>query len=320
MNAWRLHNYSQIEDLSYGNYADPECPDDRVLVQIKAAAVNPADLKLISGKDGGKFMHAPNFPIIPGFDFSGLIVNTGASIRDLKKDQEVFGFLPYSRTTRQGTLAEYVAVKPEWIALKPTTVSHSEAAAAATTGSTALQGLRDKGHIIGNQDVLINGASGGVGSYAVQVAKRSETRVWGTCSEKNTDFVRSLGADHVIDYRKKRIEDLEQKFDIIFDAASTTSFNACASRLKRGGVYITLLPSLSLATGKLRSFFSSKASSFVVVKPRSKDLAQLAAWLSDGSLKSPIGASFDFGDAPNALLQLKNGVAGKVVVTNEHTT
>ena len=253
MKAWSFPAYGDIEDLSLTEHNLPALSDKRVLVRIKAAALNPADLKLISGKDGGRILHAPNFPIIPGFDFSGVIEKVGSDIRDLKVDQEVFGFLPYARSTKQGTLAEYVSVHPETVAPKPTNVTHEQAAGMATVGCTALQGLRDKGMLIGGQEILVNGASGGVGSVAVQIGKHRKAKVWGFSSRKNLDFVRSLGVEEAFDYNSTSIAELDRKFDVIFDAASTSSFNACVRKLKTGGVYITLLPSFNIVAGMLRS-------------------------------------------------------------------
>ncbi len=222
-------------------------------------------MRLISGKEGGKFLHAANFPLIPGFDFAGVVEHVGEAVRDLKKDQNIFGFLPYAKTTTAGTLSSHVVVDPDWLSPMPDNVSYAQAAAVATCGSTALQGLRDKGLLAARQHILINGASGGVGSCAVQIAKHAGATVWGTCSRKNMAFVQKLGADRVFDYNRMPLEKMENKFDVIFDVASTSSFGACRGLLNRKGVHITLLPSLALAAGIAKSLFSSKASRFVGV-------------------------------------------------------
>lgn len=314
MKAWSFPKYGQIDDLVFGEKQTPTITGNEVLVRIHASAINPADLMLISGKGGGKFLHASNFPITPGFDFSGVIENVGANIRDLKSEQEVFGFLPYNKSTKQGTLAEYVAVPSNIVSPKPTNVSHEEAAASGTTASTALQALRGKGALMSGQRILINGASGGVGSYAVQIASHAGATVVGTCSSDKMSLVRSLGAAQVIDYRKTNLNEIDGMFDIIFDVASALSFNACTSKLKLGGNYITLRPSFALARGKLRSFFSSKGCHAIAVKPVSEDLAQVAAWLAQGAIKSHIGASYPLTKAKEAFHHLARGVAGKIVI------
>ncbi|MCP5103019.1 MAG: zinc-binding dehydrogenase, partial [bacterium] len=155
-----------------------------------------------------------------------------------------------------GSFRDYVVVKSDGTAKKPAAVTHTEAASAATTACTALQSLVGLGKLKSGQKVLVNGASGGVGSYGVQIAKRLEAEVWGTCSSANIDFIKSLGCDHPLDYKKTALENLGQTFDIIFDAVSNSSFGKCSGILAPGGVYITLLPSLGFLTGKIRSLFS----------------------------------------------------------------
>lgn len=314
MKAWHLPHYGHIEDLVFEEHTPPKCGETEVLVQIKAAALNPADLYLISGKGGGKFMHATSFPIIPGYDFSGVIEQVGDQVRDLKTGQEVFGFQPYAKTSAQGTLTSYISIHPDHVSPKPANVEHAAAAAAATAGCTALQALRDKGNLTAGQHILINGASGGVGSFAVQIAKQAGATVWGTCSANNMAFVRKLGADHVMDYRKTSPGDIDHDFDTILDVAGASSFFVTQSRLKRGGNYITLLPSIKLATGIARSIFSTKRCRFVTVSPNSDDLAQLAVWLTTGKLQSQIALAVPLHDTPRALKMLEQGVQGKVVV------
>ncbi|MEM8484677.1 MAG: NAD(P)-dependent alcohol dehydrogenase [Bacteroidota bacterium] len=315
MKAWTIPTHGTLSILKQGTQQKPTCGDDEVLVRVHAAALNPADLKLVSGKEGGHLLHAQNFPITPGFDYSGTIEEKGAHVRDLKVDQDVFGFLPYARSTKQGSLCAYLSVKPEHVSPKPSNVTHAAAAAAGTTGSTALQGLRDKGRLTKGQDVLVNGASGGVGTYAVQIAHHAGAQVFGTCSKKNMAMVKALGAREVFDYKETKVAEMDRQFDIIFDAASNLSFHQCTRQLKRGGVYITLLPSVSLATGIIRSLFSSKASRFVIVTPKSNDLAQLASWLSSEDITSCIDTIYPFDQADKAFQHLSQGVAGKIVVS-----
>ena len=191
MKAWCIDQYGSIDDLKQHHLPIPSPKPDEILVRIQAAALNPADHKVITGKDGGKFLHASRFPLVPGFDFSGILERHGAAVEHLNTGEEVFGFLPYSTKNKQGTLSEYVAVPADTVGVKPEHVSHAEAAGAATVGCTALQALRNKGRMSSGQRILINGASGGVGSFAVQLAKHAGAEVWGTASGQNLALVKS---------------------------------------------------------------------------------------------------------------------------------
>ena len=170
---------------------------------MRAAAVNPADLKVLAHRGGGSFLHASRFPLILGFDFSGVVAEVGAAAGPHAIGDEVFGFLPYARSTRGGSFGEYVAVGADTVGPRPRSISHEQAAAAATSAATALQALR-KGKLAAGQTVLINGASGGVGSYAVQIAKILGATVIATCSASKIDHVKALGATRVYDYKTRR--------------------------------------------------------------------------------------------------------------------
>ena len=280
-----------------------------------AASVNPADLKVITGKDGGRFLHAKNHPTAIGFDFSGTVEEVGANVRGRSVGDEVFGFLAYSFSTKQGSFAELVAVKPDRVGVKPPGISYEAAAAAATVGCTALQGLRERGRLKPGQRVLVNGASGGVGSYAVQIALALGANVTGTSSAAKADFVRGLGVEEVIDYRKTPLQSLEQTYDVFLDAASMSSFREVKGLLNRGGAYVTLLPTAALFGGMLLSIFSSKRCSFVTVQSRAADLDQLAQWLSTGELAPSVEQTFPLSEIGTALTTLASGsVRGKIAL------
>src|SRR5690606_10490879 len=290
----------------------PEPKAGQVLVRVRGAAFNPADRKVATGKDGGKFLHASKFPLILGYDFCGVVEKSNAP--QWEEGAAVYGFLPYSGKNRQGSFAEYLVAEADAIGARPTSIAPHEAASAATVGLTALQGLRDKGRLASGQQVLINGASGGVGSFAVQIAKREGATVTGTCSEKNIAFVESLGADTVIDYRKTAVRDVGQRFDIVFDAASTSSYGECAPIMNRGATYITLLPSLGFAMGWTRSLFSSRRVRFVVVKSVRDDLTQLARWIDAGDVDVNVDTTYPFAKVPEALAHLGGSVRGKLAL------
>ncbi|MGB5351944.1 MAG: NAD(P)-dependent alcohol dehydrogenase [Polyangiales bacterium] len=315
MRAAILDKYGAIEDLRIGEIERPKLTDSTILVRVCAASINPADIKVIRGKDGGGFLHARNFPTAIGFDFSGVVEQVGANAEGRAVGDEVFGHLAYSPSTKQGSFAELVAVKPDSVGIKPPGVRHEDAAAAATVGCTALQGLRDRGRLRSGQRVLVNGASGGVGSYAVQIAAALGADVVGTASAAKASFVHSLGVEEVIDYRESPLSSLNETFDVVLDAAAMSSFGEAKRLLNRGGAYVTLLPSASLFGAMFSSLFSSKRCGFVTVQSRAADLEQLASWIVSGVLKTSVEETFPLSDIHTALSALDSGrVRGKLAV------
>lgn len=315
MRAAILRQNGPTESIEVGQMAAPAHRRDEILVRVHGAAVNPADLKVCSGTDGAAFIHSKKFPMAIGYDFSGVVEKVGAAVSGRRVGDPVFGHLPYAMSTRQGSFADYVAVKPDEVGVKPDTLSHLDAAAAATAGCTALQALRDKGRLATGQRVLINGASGGVGSFAVQIARLLGAEVWATASAKKAEFVLSLGATEVIDYRIRAIASIDQTFDLVLDAASRSSYAEVEPLLARGGSYLTLLPSASLVSGMAKSVVARKRCTFVTVKSRAADLDQLGSWLAAGELSASVHETFDLGAITDALAKLATGsVQGKVAV------
>ena len=318
MKAFIVKRYGVIDDIEQVEIDYHTIGKDEVLVRVKSAAINPADIKVITGKNGGKFIHSGKSPIALGFDFSGIIKETGDEVSGFMQGDEVFGFLPYSTKTTQGSFAGYVVVKSGTIAKKTSSVSHTEAATSATTASTALQALVDIGRIKQDQKILVNGASGGVGSYAVQIAKGYGAEVWGTCSVMNLDYIKSIGVNHALDYQQISLKDLAEKFDIILDAVSNSSFGECSGILASKGVYITLLPSLRLFIGKIQSIFSNKKCSLCLVKPKTADLAKIAKMIEEKVISTPVATSFPIAELKSALEKFTaGGVRGKIGVIIE---
>jgi NADPH:quinone reductase-like Zn-dependent oxidoreductase len=318
MKAFIIKRHGAISDIEQVEIVYPTISNDEVLVRVKSAAINPADIKVITGKNGGKFIHSGKSPIGLGFDFSGVIKETGVEVSGFIQGDEVFGFLPYSRKTKQGSFADYVAVKSDTIAKKPSSISYTEAASAATTASTALQALVNIGGIKPGQKILVNGASGGVGSYAVQMAKSYEAKVWGTCSASNLDYIKSIGADHALDYQKTTLKDLTEKFDIIFDIVSNSSFGKCSGILALKGVYITLLPSIGFVTGKIRSMFSIRKCALFVVQPKNVNLSQIARMIDEKVISTPVAVTYSINELQEALEKfVVGGVTGKIGVVIE---
>ena len=200
MKAIRIHEFGGPEVLKLEEVPRPIPAAGEVLIKVFATSVNPVDWKIREGQRKEKF--PVNFPLIPGWDVSGEIEEVGSDVKNFRKGDEV-----YSRPdpTKNGTYAEYVVVKANQVALKPKSIDHEQAAAVPLAGLTAWQGLFDYGQLQQGQKVLIHAASGGVGTFAVQFAKWKGAYVIGTTSAENIDFVKQLGADEVIDYKKETI-------------------------------------------------------------------------------------------------------------------
>ncbi|MCA9565043.1 MAG: NAD(P)-dependent alcohol dehydrogenase, partial [Myxococcales bacterium] len=228
----------------------------------------------------------------------------------------VFGFLPYSSQTVQGSFSEYLVVRSEEIAAAPKNLSAPGVASSATVGLTAIQALGESSTLEGRK-VLVNGASGGVGSIAVQYAKSAGAVVHATCNGENREFVASLGASKTFDYRKTDVSKLSGPYDIFFDAAAKTTPAKAARVLQADGRYITTLPSIAFLTGVARFWLSKRRATFVVVKPRGVDLALLADLIESEAVQIEVEKTFAFEQVPDALeYQDSQSVRGKVAVSN----
>jgi NADPH:quinone reductase-like Zn-dependent oxidoreductase len=234
MKAVRIHEFGGPEVLKVEETPKPRPADDEVLIRIYATSVNPVDWKIRKG--GRKQKFPSNFPLTLGWDVSGVIEETGNEVTNFKKGDEV-----YSRPdpTKNGTYAEYVVVKANQVGFKPKTISHQEAAAVPLAGLTAWQGLFDMGGLKAGERVLIHGASGGVGSFAVQFAKWKGAYVIGTTSKKNIGVVKKLGADEVIDYKNEKFEEKVKDVDLVFDTIGGDTQKRSLQVLKKGGRLVT---------------------------------------------------------------------------------
>ncbi len=308
MKTWHIERRGTVQELKWGDVAERGAKVSEVIVRVMGAALNPADLKVLSGKDGGKILHANRYPIQLGYDFSG----------KTESGEDVFGFLSYSMSNDQGSFSESVFAKADEIGRKPKNITHAEAASLATAGVTALQSLRDSAKIKKGDRVLINGASGGVGSLAVQIAKILGAHVTAVGSGEKLDFIKSLGADEVVDYRSKKLPDIGSSFDMVFDVAANSSFSVCKNLLNPAGTYLTLLPSPSLLAGFLQSLVTGKRVRFVGVKSKKQDLELIAQWVESGALKPTVDRQFPLSALPQALGTLASGKAkGKIALSLE---
>ena len=318
--------YGSPAVIRYEDIPKPAPADDEVLVRVHAASVNPLDWHYLEGTpymvrlDGG--FGKPENPRL-GVDFSGTVEAVGAKVTRFKPGDEVFG-------GKFGALADYVAVREERaIALKPANISHEQAAAVAIAAITALQGLRDKGHIRAGEKVLINGASGGVGTFAVQIAKSYGANVTGVCSTKNLELVRSIGADQVIDYSREDITHGAERYDLILDNVSTHSLLEYKRILSPNGIYVMIGSTdpgywfgwlWKPLQAWMLSPFTSQKFGMILADLNKDDLATLAGLMQEGKVTPVIDKTYKLSDAAEALRYLEKGHArGKVVVTVETT-
>jgi NADPH:quinone reductase-like Zn-dependent oxidoreductase len=318
MKAVLIDRYGSAEVLKDEEIEQPQLKPDRLLVKVYATSVNPVDWKIRNGLLKG--LISTKFPTILGIDLSGEVVALGEKVTRFKPGDLVYANLGLPG----GAYAEFAAVPEKNIALKPTNMTHEEAAAVPCAALTALQALRDRGQIKQGDKVLINGASGGVGSFAVQIAKALESEVTAVCSTKNLELVKSLGADSLIDYTQQDFTQDTIQYDIIFDAVAKSSFSSCKKVLKPNGVYITTLPTpMSFVQIVLTTIIPGKKSRFIFVKPSGRDLEYIRNWIEAGKIRSLIDRTYPLSEiaAAHAYSETQHAV-GKIVliVANQNST
>jgi NADPH:quinone reductase-like Zn-dependent oxidoreductase len=316
MKAVVYHDYGAPDNLELQEIEMPAVKDDEVLVEVHAASVNWHDVHFLTGTPfmarimAGGLLKPKNRVL--GSDVAGRVEAVGANVRQFRPGDEVFG------STRHGCFAEYVCVSEEEVVSKPANLTFEEAAAVGAAASTALQGLRDAGQIKRGQQVLLNGASGGLGTFAVQIAKSFGAIVTGVCSMRNLDMVRSIGADQVIDYTQEDFTQNEQRYDLIFDVVAKLSFSDCKRVLSPTGIYVTTEFSPVLAIAGLRaSMTGDKKLVALLAKPPSKrDLVLLKQLLEGGQVIPVIDRRYPLSEVREALRYLsKSHARGKVVIT-----
>ena len=315
MKAIIYHEYGSPNNLALGNIEISAVKESEVLVKIHASSLNWLDWHFLTGTPllarimAGLFR--PKYQVL-GIDLAGRVEAVGANVTRIKVGDEVFG------STTHGCFAEYVSAAAEEVVSKPTNISFEEAAAVPGAAIPALQALRDHGQVQPGQKVLINGASGGLGTFAVQIAKAMEAEVTGVCSSKNLDMVRSIGADQVIDYTQEDFTQNRGQYDLIFDAVAKRSFLDCKPTLKPQGIYITTAFSPVLALrGLWKSIIGDQKMVPLPPKPPDQsDLEVLKELLESGIVKPVIDRTYPLSEVPDALRYLENGHArGKIVIT-----
>ena len=316
-----------LANLKLEDIEKPTPTDDQILVRVHAVSVNPYDWHFVEGtpkimRGMGVGLRKPK-DIRLGVDFAGTVEAVGKNVSQFKPGDDVFG-------GREGAFAQYVCRRAEGaVALKPAGLTFEQAASINIAGITALQGVRDKGKVQPGQKVLINGASGGVGTFAVQTAKTLGAEVTGVCSTRNVELVQSLGADHVIDYTKEDFTKGSERYDVILDNVGTQPLSGFRRVLKPNGILVMIGgggpndgkwvgPMTRPIKAKLMSPFVSQKMCDEWAEIRQEDLAIMADLMQSGKVKSVIDRTYPLDQIREAMTYLEQGHArGKVIITVE---
>ena len=315
-----------VENLQLRDIEKPTPADNEILVRVRAASVNPVDGHTIRGSWLMRPMSGMRKPknIRFGSDFAGVVEAVGKGVTDFKPGDEVFG-------AKNGAVADYICVKVERAAvMKPSNITFEQAGSVAVAGLTALQGLRDKGHIQSGQRVLINGASGGVGTFAVQIAKAFGAEVTAVCRTRNVDLVKSIGADHVIDYTKEDFTKTDLRYDMLYDLVGNHSFSERRQILTPKGICVLagvggagIHPGMLGRVGRnlwdaFLSNFTAQKFVFYIAKLTKDDLNVLRDLMESGKVAPVIDRTYKISETQAAVRYLEEGHArGKVVIVTE---
>jgi NADPH:quinone reductase-like Zn-dependent oxidoreductase len=320
MKAIAQNDYGSPDVFELKEIDKPVVTDDDVLVCVHAAALHAGDVFVMRGDPYIARMSA-GWPkpkdYVPGYDVAGQVEAVGKNVTRYQPGDEVFGAC-------QRTCAEYVCSAADKFAPKPANLTFEQAAAVPTSAVTALRGLRDAGRAQPGQKVLINGASGGVGTFAVQIAKAFGAEVTGVCSTRNVDMVRSIGADHVIDYTQEDFTQRGQRYDLILDNVANRSFSDCRRVLAPQG---TLIPNSGhsglsyIIKALVRSAFMRQQGRPYIAIPNHEDLVVLKELIESGKVTPVIDRTYPLSETPEAFRYLDEGHArGKVVITVERNS
>jgi NADPH:quinone reductase-like Zn-dependent oxidoreductase len=322
MQAIVRDRYGSPDVLDLQEVEMPELADDGVLVRVRAASVNPVDWYDVTGTPWiarpMTGLRRPKGSRLTGRDFAGTVEAVGKDVTDLHPGDDVFG-----GKSGGGSFAEYVSVPME-VARKPANLTFEEAAAVPVAALTALQGLRDHGQLQPGQKVLVNGASGGVGTFAVQIAKALGAEVTAVCSSRNVEQARSLGADRVIDYTREDFTRGGERYDLILDVAGTKSWSRYRRVLKPAGTLVMvgapkanrlLGPLGHIARVRLAAWRGSQKAVFFMAKFNKPDMDALRELLESGNVKPVVEKRYELGEVADALGYLGEGHAqGKIVI------
>jgi len=300
MKAVRIHAFGGPEELRYEDAPRPIAKAGEVLIRIHASAVNPADWKFRSGFFG---KDAP-LPLTVGFDFSGLIETLGEGVTRWRAADEVYGY-------GLGAYAEYIAVKEGLVAAKPRTVDHIHAAALASASLAAWKVLFEAGGLRPGQTVLIHGATGGVGGFAVQLAHAKGVRVIGTASKRNQTYLKELGADEAIDYESVRFEDVARDVDVVFDTQGGETQARSWKTLKRGGILVSIAQPPAQAEADKHGVRAT----FVANEMKAEALNEITKLVDSGKLKAEVETVLPLSEARRAQELIQTGhTRGKIAL------
>lgn len=312
MKAIMFHTYGDVDVLRYEDISVPMPQGDQVLIELRATSINPIDWKIFRGEM--KLMTGNRFPKMLGCDVAGIVRAIGPKVTDFAIGDEVYGGAPSMRG-ESGAFAEMVLARQGNLAKKPRRLSFVEAGTS-TVAITALQGLRDLGKVGPGTRVLIHGCTGGVGVFAVQIAKHLGAYVVGVCSAAGMKLARELGADEVYDYRAHDVRTLKPAFDVIFDLSSKLPFAEARALLTPKGIFINPTPTpAALIGGTVANLFRGQRHAFLLSKMSPADLRYLAELLDRGKIRPVVDRVFSFGEIPEAMrVGLAGNVLGKLAV------
>ena len=307
MKAVVIHEYGGPEVLKYEEISRPEPKDDQVLVRVIAGGVNPVDGMIRSGmfaKEGNRV-----FPIILGGDVAGVVERVGSTITKFRAGDPVFAYVSLNNS---GGYAQYALVTEREAAPKPKSLTYVEAAAVPIVALTAWQGLVDTAKLSVGQTVLVHGGSGGVGSFAIQIAKARGAKVIATASTANQDFLKQLGADVAIDYTKQKFEDVAKDVDVVLDSIGRDTLARSYGVVKKGGIIVSIVARPKDSELQKHSIRGAALS----VEPNSEELAEIGKLLDDKKIKVVVSQTFPLSEAMKAQEQVATGhTRGKIVLT-----
>lgn len=312
MKAYTIHDAGGVENLCLEELQMPAVGEEDVLIQVKAIGINPIDVKTRSGK--GLFnLLKDESPLILGWDAAGIIVETGKKVTRFRKGDEVFGMINFPGHGK--TYAEYVAAPASHLALKPASISFAEAAASSLAALTAWQALRAFSPIQEGQRILVHAAAGGVGHFAVQIAKSMGAWVAGTSSSTNKDFILSLGADAHIDYEAAPLDAQTGDIDFVLDTIGGTTIDNSLTVMQKGGTIVSIPSGLNERVAEKAIAAGMRGYTFKVTSNGS-DMVSIADLLTKGTLKPHVSHIFPFREMSHAHARMETGrTRGKLIVS-----
>jgi NADPH:quinone reductase-like Zn-dependent oxidoreductase len=312
MKAIYYNSFGGPDVLQYGDVPDPTPGPGQLLIYVKAVSLNPADFKMRSGDL--KIKHVSQFPKIPGSDFAGIVKESGSDLTGFKPCDKIYGFIP-TILGEQGALAEMVIASPHLVRNLPEGMAFEEAASLPGASLTALNGLRKAGNLEG-KTVMVNGATGGVGHFAVQLARAKGAKVTAVCGSENAELALKFGATEVIDYNKNDLSRLDKKFDMIFDAFGRMDKTTVCRLLHKKGIYTSTLYNTAdyLSSFLVRLIFGKKLTS-ANLRAHTSDFEEIERYFKEGVLNPYVEQTYDLNSAAEAFRLAESGKSrGKIVV------